>query len=93
MDDLNCEDLINFVNRHFAAEMPRFEGEEFQNIYTVDGAPAWMPPCPCCQATPHLCHQVTPSHHHQATTHPDLQHLLRRKLTRTMIVSFHLHIN
>jgi hypothetical protein len=30
IDDPNCEDLINFVNRHFAAEMPRFDGEEFQ---------------------------------------------------------------
>jgi hypothetical protein len=25
-----------------AAEMPRFDGEEFQNIYTADGAPAFM---------------------------------------------------
>jgi hypothetical protein len=37
----NREDLINFVNRHFAAEMPCFEGEEFQNIYAEDGAPAY----------------------------------------------------
>jgi hypothetical protein len=29
IDDPNCEDLINFVNRQFAAEMPRFDGEEF----------------------------------------------------------------
>ncbi len=41
IDDPNHEDLINFVNRHFAAEMPRFDGEEFQNIYTTDGAPAY----------------------------------------------------
>jgi hypothetical protein len=42
IDDPNCQDLINFVNRHFAAEMPCFDGEEFQNIYAVDGAPAYM---------------------------------------------------
>ncbi len=30
IDTPNCEVLINFVDRHFAAEMPRFEGEEFQ---------------------------------------------------------------
>ncbi len=41
IDDQNREDLINFVNRHFAAEMPRFDGEEFQNIYAVDGGPAY----------------------------------------------------
>ncbi len=41
IDDPNREDLINFVNRHFAAEMPRFDGEEFQNIYAADGAPAY----------------------------------------------------
>jgi hypothetical protein len=41
IDDPNCEDLIKFVNRHFAAEMPCFEGEEFQNIYTVDDAPEY----------------------------------------------------
>ncbi len=41
IDDPNCEDLINFVNRHFAAEMPCFEVEEFQSIYAADGAPAY----------------------------------------------------
>jgi len=35
IDDPNPEDLIYFVNRHFVAEMPRFEGEEYQNIYTL----------------------------------------------------------
>ncbi len=40
IDDPNCEDLINFVNRFFVAEMSCFEGEEFQNIYAADGAPA-----------------------------------------------------
>jgi hypothetical protein len=33
IDDPNWEDLINFVNRHFAAEMPCFNGKECQNIY------------------------------------------------------------
>jgi hypothetical protein len=42
IDDPNCEGLIKFVNRYFAAEMPRFEGEKFQNIYAADGAPAYM---------------------------------------------------
>ncbi len=29
----NQEDLIDFVNRNFIAELPRFEGEEFQHVY------------------------------------------------------------
>jgi hypothetical protein len=41
IDDPNHEDLFNFVNRHFAAEMPCFDGKEFQNIYVTDGAPAY----------------------------------------------------
>ncbi len=41
IDEPNREDLINFVNRHFAAEMPCFEGEECQKPYAVDGAPAY----------------------------------------------------
>jgi hypothetical protein len=41
IDDPNCEDLINLVNRYFAAEMPHFEEEEFQNIYAADGSPAY----------------------------------------------------
>ncbi len=32
IDDPNREDLINFVNRHFAAEMPCVEGEQFEKI-------------------------------------------------------------
>ena len=32
--DQNPEDLINFVDSHFVAELPRFEGEEHQNVYT-----------------------------------------------------------
>jgi hypothetical protein len=39
--DPNCEDIIDFVNRHFAAEIPCFEGEEFQNMYAANGAPAY----------------------------------------------------
>jgi len=34
--DPNQEDLINFVNIYFVAEMPRFEGEEHHNIYVID---------------------------------------------------------
>ncbi len=41
IDDPNREDLIYFVNRHFVAEMPCFEGEEHQNIYTEDGTTAF----------------------------------------------------
>ncbi len=41
IDDPNREDLIYFVNRHFVAEIPRFEGEEYQNVYTEDGTPAF----------------------------------------------------
>ncbi len=41
IDDPNHEDSINFVNRHFAAEMLHFDGEEFQNIYAADGAPEY----------------------------------------------------
>ncbi len=41
IDDPNHEDLINFVNRHFAAEMPRFDGEEIQIIYAANSAPAY----------------------------------------------------
>ncbi len=32
--DQNHEDLINFVDSHIVAELPYFEGEEHQNIYT-----------------------------------------------------------
>jgi hypothetical protein len=30
--DQNHEDVINFVDSHFVAELPRFEGEEHQNV-------------------------------------------------------------
>jgi hypothetical protein len=32
IDANNQDDLIDFVNRIFIAELPRFKGEEFQNI-------------------------------------------------------------
>jgi hypothetical protein len=38
IDADNCDDLISFVNEHFFAEMPRFKGEDHQNIYAEDGA-------------------------------------------------------
>jgi hypothetical protein len=42
IDDPNWEDLIYFVNRHFIAEMPRFEGEEYHNVYQEqDGSTAF----------------------------------------------------
>jgi hypothetical protein len=41
IDDPNREDLIYFVNRHFVAEMPRFEGEEYQNVHTDNGTLAF----------------------------------------------------
>jgi hypothetical protein len=41
IDDPNREDLIYFVNRHFVAEMPRFEGEEYHNVYQEDGSTAF----------------------------------------------------
>ncbi len=39
IDDPNCDNLIDFVNKHFIAEIPRFGGEEFQNIYVSNGEP------------------------------------------------------
>ena len=38
IDDPNREDLIYYVNRHFVAEKPRFEGEEYHNGYQEDGS-------------------------------------------------------
>jgi hypothetical protein len=31
--------LIDFVNKYFIAEMPRFEGEEHQNVFHTEGTP------------------------------------------------------
>jgi hypothetical protein len=39
IDDPNRDNLIDFVNKHFIAETPRFEGKEFQNIYVSNGEP------------------------------------------------------
>jgi hypothetical protein len=39
IDDPNCVNLIDFVNKHFIAEIPRFGGTEFQNIYVSNGEP------------------------------------------------------
>jgi hypothetical protein len=39
IDDPNHDNLIDFVNKHFIAEIPCFEGEEFQNIYVSNGEP------------------------------------------------------
>ncbi len=36
IDADNQEDLIDFVDRNFMAELPRFEGEEFQNVHWWD---------------------------------------------------------
>ncbi len=41
IDDPYREDLIYFVNRHFVAEMPHFQGEEYQNVYADDGNAAF----------------------------------------------------
>ncbi len=39
INDPNRDNLIDFVNKHFIAEIPRFEGEEFQIIYVSNGEP------------------------------------------------------
>ncbi len=39
INDSNHDNLIDFVNKHFIAEIPRFEGGEFQNIYVSNGEP------------------------------------------------------
>ncbi len=52
-----------------------------------------MPPHPRCQATPPHCRWATSHLCCRATTHPDLWHLLGQRITRTIIVSFHLHLN
>ncbi len=41
IDDPYWEDLIYFVNRHFVAEMPHLQGEEYQNVYADDGNAAF----------------------------------------------------
>ena len=41
IDDPNRANLLYFVNKHFIAEMPRFEGEDYQNIFALDGVPEY----------------------------------------------------
>jgi hypothetical protein len=36
IDTNNQEDLIDFIGRNFIAELPKFKGEEFQNIHWWD---------------------------------------------------------
>jgi hypothetical protein len=37
IDDENRANLLEFVNKHFIAEIPRFEGEDCQNIFSLNG--------------------------------------------------------
>jgi hypothetical protein len=37
----NGEELISFVSKYFIAEMPRFEGDNHQNIYHEEDSPAY----------------------------------------------------
>jgi len=37
IDDENQDNLLGFINKHFIAEIPRFEGEDCQNIFEVNG--------------------------------------------------------
>ena len=39
IDDPNRANLLMFINKHFIAEMPRFEGEDYQNIFELNGVP------------------------------------------------------
>ncbi len=39
INDPNRDNLIDFVNKHFIAEIPRLKGEEFQNIHVSNGEP------------------------------------------------------
>ncbi len=36
IDANNQNELIDFVDRNFIAELPQFEGEEFQNVHWWD---------------------------------------------------------
>ncbi len=53
IDNPNCKDLIYFVNRHFVAEMPRFEGEEYHNVFAEDGTTA------CCKPPSYVPYKGT----------------------------------
>ena len=39
IDNPDKDALINFVNEHFIAEIPRFEREEYPNVFPVHGEP------------------------------------------------------
>ena len=41
IDDDDSDGLINFVNRNFVAKMPRFAGEEYQNVFQKEGEPSF----------------------------------------------------
>ena len=41
IDDDDGNGLIDFVNRNFVAEMPRFDGEEYQNVFQEEGEPSF----------------------------------------------------
>ena len=41
IDDDDSNGLINFVNRNFVAKMPRFAGEEYQNVFQKEGEPSF----------------------------------------------------
>jgi hypothetical protein len=41
IDNPYRQNLIYFVNRHFVAEMPRFKGEDYHNVYAEDGTTAF----------------------------------------------------
>ena len=39
IDDQNPANLMDWVNKYFIAELPRFEGEGCQNIIVISGVP------------------------------------------------------
>jgi hypothetical protein len=45
INDPNHANLIDFVNKHFIAEIPRFEGEDCQKIYALNGVPKLTDVC------------------------------------------------
>jgi hypothetical protein len=60
-EDENGEELISFVNKYFIAEMPRFEGDEHQNVYHEEDSPAYTDAYKCksvalvCMNNTHQC--------------------------------------
>ncbi len=45
IDGPNHDNLIDFVNKHFIAEMPHFEGEDCQNMFALHGIPELTDVC------------------------------------------------